>query len=79
MPLLRRGGWLIAQKGRDPQEELAGAQRALRILGGRLHSTLPVAVPGLDADRTLVMVAKVASTPLHYPRRPGVPERLPIA
>ena len=78
LPMVKVGGWLIAQKGRDPQEELAGSQAALKALGGRLHSSFPVAVPGLDAERALVVVAKVAPTPSEYPRRPGIPEHQPL-
>ena len=33
LPMVKVGGWLIAQKGRDPQEELAGSQAALKALG----------------------------------------------
>ncbi len=78
LPLLKLGGWLVIQKGRDPQEELAGAQAALQTLGGRLHAVMPVAVPGLDAERSLLIVAKAAKTPAAYPRRAGIPERQPI-
>lgn len=79
LPMIKLGGWLIAQKGRDPQEELAESQIALRTLGGQLHCVLPVSVPGLSADRTLVVVTKVAPTPPVYPRRPGIPEHQPLA
>jgi 16S rRNA (guanine527-N7)-methyltransferase len=78
LPMLKVGGWLIAQKGRDPQEELAEAQAALRLLGGQLLASFPVVVPSLDADRSLVVVAKVAPTPPAYPRRPGIPEHQPL-
>lgn len=79
LPLLRVGGWFIAQKGRDPQEEVLASQVALETLGGSYHDSLPVAVPGLDASRTLVLVAKAGPTPAAYPRRPGIPERQPLS
>ncbi len=78
LPLLKPGGWFVIQKGRDPQEELASAQAALQTLGGRLHAVMPVAVPGLDAERALLVIAKAAKTPATYPRRAGIPERQPI-
>jgi 16S rRNA (guanine527-N7)-methyltransferase len=78
LPLLKRGGWLVIQKGRDPQEELAQSRLALQTLGGSLHDVLPVTVPGLEAERSLVIVAKAAQTPAAYPRRAGIPERQPI-
>jgi 16S rRNA (guanine527-N7)-methyltransferase len=78
LPLLKRGGWFVIQKGRAPQEELAQSRLALQTLGGSLHDSLPVTVPGLEAERWLVIVAKAAQTPAAYPRRAGLPERQPI-
>lgn len=78
LPLLRLGGWLIAQKGHYPAEELAASQVALQTLGGSLHDALPVQVPGLEAERTLVLVAKAARTPAGYPRRAGTPKKQPL-
>jgi 16S rRNA (guanine527-N7)-methyltransferase len=78
LPLLKRGGWFVIQKGREPQEELAQSRLALQTLGGSLHDVLPVTVPGLEAERSLVIVAKAAQTPAAYPRRAGIPERQPI-
>lgn len=78
LPLLKLGGWFVIQKGREPQEELANARLALQTLGGSLHQVLPVTVPGLEAERSLVLVTKAARTPAAYPRRAGIPERQPI-
>jgi 16S rRNA (guanine527-N7)-methyltransferase len=78
LPLLRVGGWLIAQKGRDPGDELVTARVALETLGGSFHDSMPVSVPGLDAERNLVIIAKAAPTPAAYPRQAGTPKRQPI-
>lgn len=78
LPLLRLGGWLVAQKGRYPHEELLTARNALNTLGGSLHDVLDVSVPGLDAQRSLVIVAKASPTPPAYPRRAGIPQRQPL-
>ncbi len=78
LPLLRIGGWLIAQKGHYPAEELTASQVALQTLGGSFHTALPVQVPGLEAERTLVLVAKAARTPTGYPRRAGTPKKQPL-
>jgi 16S rRNA (guanine527-N7)-methyltransferase len=78
LPLLKLGGWFVIQKGREPQEELAQSRLALETLGGSLHDVLPMTVPGLEAERSLLIVAKAAQTPAAYPRRAGIPERQPI-
>ncbi len=79
LPLARVGGWVIAQKGEDPAAEVAAAQKAVETLGGQVAEVLPVAVPGLEAARHLVVLEKVAATPPGYPRRPGIPAKRPLA
>lgn len=78
LPFLRVGGWLLAQKGQAGAAEALAAERALAILGGRLHAIYPVEVPFLAEERLLVAVQKGHPTPDQYPRRPGVPVRKPL-
>ncbi len=78
LPLARVGGWVVAQKGEDPATEVVAAHKAISTLGGRLAEVLPVAVPGLEAARHLVVLEKVAATPPGYPRRPGIPAKRPL-
>jgi 16S rRNA (guanine527-N7)-methyltransferase len=77
LPLVRLGGWFIAQKGVDIDDELQHAARALDELGGRVRQIVPVQLPGLD-KRHLIVVEKIAPTPVKYPRRAGLPERKPL-
>lgn len=77
LPLVHIGGWFIAQKGVDVDEELESAVRALDELGGRVHQIVPVQLPGLD-KRHLIVVEKIARTSVKYPRRAGLPERKPL-
>jgi 16S rRNA (guanine527-N7)-methyltransferase len=39
---------------------------------------IPVALPGVAEERTLVVVDKVAATPPSYPRRAGIPAKKPL-
>jgi 16S rRNA (guanine527-N7)-methyltransferase len=72
LPLLAVNGVALAIKGERADEELAEAERALRLLGG-VH---------VDSQRTptgtIVRTRKVAPTPRRYPRRPGEPKREPL-
>ena len=52
--LLKPGGRLLAMKGREPAEEIAALPAGYRHL-----ATRPLAVPGLDAERHLVVVEKL--------------------
>lgn len=77
LPFVRVGGIVIAQKGREVDEEIRAADRAMNMLGGRLREVIPVSLPNVDA-RHLVVVEKISATPKEYPRRAGVPERNPL-
>ena len=78
LPLVRIGGWVIAHKGDEPVAETETAQNAIVTLGGQVQEILPVRVPGLEATRHLVVLEKVISTPVKYPRRPGMPAKRPL-
>lgn len=78
LPFVRVGGWWCAMKGPAIEEEAAEAEAAVALLGGEPPQVVDVAVPGLDARRTLALVRKVAPTPEMYPRRAGVPHKRPL-
>ncbi|MCK6625276.1 MAG: 16S rRNA (guanine(527)-N(7))-methyltransferase RsmG [Anaerolineae bacterium] len=78
LPFVKQGGLVIVQKGQHPADEIKAAANALGILGGKVSQVLPVTVPGLDAERHLVVLQKIKSTPPQYPRRPGLPAKKPI-
>ena len=75
LPLVRVGGRLLAQK--TEAEDMAGAGRAIEMLGGVLDRVVP-APSGARRSGTVVVVNKVEPTPPAYPRRPGVPARKPL-
>jgi 16S rRNA (guanine527-N7)-methyltransferase len=79
LPLVRVGGYCLAQKGEKAAAEATAAESAINLLGGRLARLLPVELRGLAETRFLVLVKKVAPTPAKYPRRPGMPGKRPIA
>jgi 16S rRNA (guanine527-N7)-methyltransferase len=78
LPLLKKGGLMLAQKGTDPADEIAAAANALGILGGQHQKTIPVTIPNLEASRHLVLIKKVKATPRQYPRKAGTPTKKPI-
>ncbi len=78
LPLVRVGGFVLAQKGATAPEELQTAGPALEILGGRFREMIPVSLPDLEEKRYLVVIEKVAPTPPKYPRRAGMPAKRPL-
>ncbi|HXI97288.1 MAG TPA: 16S rRNA (guanine(527)-N(7))-methyltransferase RsmG [Candidatus Acidoferrum sp.] len=75
LPLVRVGGRLLAQK--TEAEDVAGAARAIEMLGGVVDRVVP-APSGARRAGTVVVVNKTGATPPAYPRRPGVPARKPL-
>lgn len=78
LPLCRVGGRMLAQKGPRAAAEMAEAAWAIEKLGGGPATVHEVTVPGLDGNRTLVIVRKVGPTPDDYPRRLGAPGKAPL-
>jgi 16S rRNA (guanine527-N7)-methyltransferase len=78
LPLVQVGGSMLAQKGQAGPAEVQQAGQALKILGGEMKQLIPLALPGVVEERYLVLVGKVAATPAHYPRRPGIPAKKPL-
>ncbi len=78
LPLVRIGGFCLAQKGSTAAAEAQQAGTALAVLGGRLQQLLPVELPGVVEPRCLVLVAKQAAAPAKYPRRAGLPAKRPL-
>lgn len=76
MPYVRTGGVFIAWKG-DADDELAEAGKAIRILGGKVKTVDKYRLPNGDR-RSLIVIEKIAPTPLKYPRGNGKERKDPI-
>jgi 16S rRNA (guanine527-N7)-methyltransferase len=78
LPFCKLGGWVVAQKGEAGAAEAWTAERAITLLGGELRRVVPVELPGLPEDRSLIVIEKTGPTPAAYPRRPGIPSKRPL-
>ncbi len=78
LPLVKVGGGMLAQKGESGPAEVNAAEKALKLLGGRLRQLIKVELPGVADERYLVVIAKVAATPPGYPRKAGIPSKKPL-
>ncbi len=67
LPFVKVGGYFVALKGFDVEEELKNAENALKILGGEVER---VEKYDLDEEnkRSVVLIKKVRQTPSKYPR-----------
>jgi 16S rRNA (guanine527-N7)-methyltransferase len=78
LPLVRVNGGVLAQKGESALMEINTAERAFKLLGGRMRQLLKVELPGVADERYLVVIDKRAATPAAYPRKAGLPAKKPL-
>lgn len=78
LPLVKIGGTMLAPKGESGPAEAQSAEKAMKLLGGKLKQLIPVNLPGVADDRYLVLVDKVAATPPKYPRNAGMAAKSPL-
>jgi 16S rRNA (guanine527-N7)-methyltransferase len=78
LPLVRIGGFMLAQKGESGPAEAQSAEKAMKLLGGKIHQVIQVNLPGVPDDRYLVIVNKSHATPLQFPRKAGMPSKQPL-
>ncbi len=78
LPFLKVDGILVAYKGKDIKDELKEAQKALKILGGKLEKVQEYRIEGIDFTGNLVFIKKELPTHFRYPRRAGIPFKRPL-
>jgi 16S rRNA (guanine527-N7)-methyltransferase len=78
LPFCALGGSFIAPKKGSVDEEIAQADSAMAMLGGKLRTIEEITLDGLADERYLVVIDKIAPTPEKYPRRPGIPGKRPL-
>ncbi len=72
LPLVKKGGVMIALKSLSARDEAAEATHAAEVLGGRICGVFG------GEERNAVVIEKVLPTPEKYPRRAGIPEKRPL-
>jgi 16S rRNA (guanine527-N7)-methyltransferase len=78
LPFLKLHGHLLLPKGMEIDDELRAAEKAARIVGGRIASSVVLPDNGSHVETTLVVIEKNRTTPAAYPRRTGLPTRQPL-
>lgn len=78
IPLIGLKKHFVAYKSNKIQEELGQAQKAVRALGGKIIERKDLVIPGSDMDRSLIHIQKEKRTPGRYPRKNGVPGKMPL-
>ena len=79
IPFVKVGGEFISYKSEKIGEELAGAGKAITVLGGKYDKSCEFYLPESDIYRNLVVIKKIKETPKKYPRKSGMPTKEPIS
>ncbi|CAM4389396.1 16S rRNA (guanine(527)-N(7))-methyltransferase RsmG [Paenibacillus phoenicis] len=78
LPFVKPGGLFVAMKGSNPEDEVKEAARSLSELKGKWVSTPAFSLPLENSERHLVLIQKTAPTPQKYPRKAGIPAKMPL-
>ena len=78
LPFTSKGGLLYFYKGPDFQKEIKNSKKSFQKLGGKYLDAIELKIPGLDAERYLIIYKKVKNTPKKFPRRAGIPKKRPL-
>ena len=77
MPFVKIGGRFIAYKG-DADEEIKEAENAIKTLGGEIEKIEKYGFPEGFGKRTVIVIKKIKSTPVKYPRGRGLERKKPL-
>ena len=78
LPFVKKGGYFLAMKSMDIEEELEKGKKAIHLLGGKLEEILEYTLPETDIGRSLLLIQKIENTAKKYPRKAGVPSKEPL-
>ena len=69
IPFVKEGGSFISYKSGKIDEELAQAENAVKILGGKVQDVVKFPLMDTDMDRSFVVIKKMKPTAKKYPRK----------
>jgi len=78
VPFASNDSLLIYYKGPDYKKEVENSKKAFNLLKAEYQDELELNVPGLKAERYIVIYKKINNTPKKYPRRNGIPKKRPL-
>ncbi len=78
LPLLKRGGTMLAMKGPKAEQELRESGDAMVALGAGEVTVVDAYPESFDNELVIVMVTKEDATPKEYPRPSGTPKKEPL-
>lgn len=78
LPFVKTGGYFIALKGPELENELQESKKALQELGGRVLDVRSLTLADGNYTRNIAVIEKIKPTPKKYPRKAGTPQKTPL-
>lgn len=78
LPYVKKGGYFISYKSGAVKEEAQQAEKAVKVLGGKIKDIIYFSLPDSEIQRSLVVIEKISPCPGRYPRKAGTPQKEPI-
>lgn len=77
LPFVKVGGDFVAYKAKTAQEELKEAKNAIKILGGSVAEVIEYKIDD-EIEHNLIVIEKIEKTSNKYPRKAGLPKKMPL-
>ena len=78
LPAVRIGGKCLCMKASEVDDEVKQAEKAIKVLGGKIEKIDKFILPETDIGRTIIIIEKRQKTTNEYPRKAGIPSKKPI-
>lgn len=78
LPFVKKEGICICMKGPNVDNELEEAKNSINILGGKIEKIEKIFLKENDMERNILIIRKIQNTPNKYPRKAGIPTKLPL-
>lgn len=78
LPFAKVNGYFVPYKSGEIDDEVLSAKKSLSILGGKLTEVVKYNLYGTVYDRSIVIIQKEKKCSNKYPRKAGVPSKMPL-
>lgn len=78
IPFVKTGGYFIALKGSEVNEEIKNSKNALGCLGAVIEDVISLKLPGIEHERNIVVIKKIKPTDKRFPRKAPKPIKQPL-
>lgn len=78
VPYVKTGGYFIAMKGSETDEEIKLSKNALKLLKCEIEDVITFELPEISHKRNIIVIKKLGNTDTKYPRNAPKPLKQPL-